>query len=190
MEKFSRKSSLGFVVLLLLAVALVVFAFSQFNSQKKEGIVLEESFKTSYQPILLNHSDEKGFSFSYPQGYYIEKADENSSSYLIWAGEPPLLEVITVDASDFITDSEITSIKNTFSATEVRKFEETTVNGKKATLLNAFINESGVSGFHRQGFVQCSNANGSYTVVLTGIFPEELAPDAILADAMIQSVRC
>ena len=190
MEKFSRRNSWGFAVVLLLALALFVFAFWQFNSQKREGIDLQESFKAAYQPILLNHSDGKGFSFSYPQGYYIEQ-QENSSSYVIWAGEPPLLEVISVAGDEFLSESEINAIKNTFNSSEIRKFEKTTVNGKIATLLYAFINESGVSGFHRQGFVQCSNVNSTaYTVVVTGVVPEALAPDAILVDAMIQSVRC
>lgn len=167
----------------------------QLDAAKAEAarpVTAANSFKVDSvsELVYLNVSSRRGYSFSYPRGYAIYFDNSSEPTYTITAGAPPLWEVITVTETGRLSDKDVSDVMGSFNKSEVLKFVKTGVNGRDAWLLNAYVDD-GLGVLQRQGFVQCVDSQKKqYTLVVTGLIPRDLAPDAIIADDVIRSVGC
>lgn len=177
----------GFVVLAVVALAVVAFAALQFLAPSPQRSLGDYYAGVGVlPPLLLNHSGE-GFSFAYPAGYSLEFDNSSAPVFVVSAGAPPYLEVISFSRADGFTDGDVVAVKNSFNSSEVKLFEKAVVGGVPVAFLNAVVEEEGMLlAYHRQAFFNC----GSFTVVATGFVPPGLEGDLPLVDAAVRSVRC
>ncbi len=177
----------GFVALAVVALVVAVFAAVQFFAPSPQRSLGDfYSGVGVLPPLLLNYSAE-GFSFTYPAGYSLEFDNSSAPVFVVSAGAPPYLEVVSFARADGFTGADVVAVRDSFNSSEVKLFEKVVLGGVQVAFLNAVVEEEGVVlAYHRQAFFDC----GGFMVVATGFVPPGLEGDLPLVDAAVRSVRC